>query len=90
MDNLPSPELEAARREESNRGQRAALALEYVGEVIDAEIKQIFDALSNPKTERVEELVSYLRAFTWIKETLSRQKKIGEESATRGIAPGPV
>lgn len=65
------------------------MALEYVGEVIDAEIKQIFDALSNPKTERVEEIVSYLRAFTWMKDKLTHQKKIGEESA-RGIAPGPV
>ena len=70
-------------REQANKGQRAALALEYVGELIDEEIKGIYTALASPERKDVEILVTYLRAATWLKNVLTNHKAIGEESAKK-------
>ena len=62
-------------------GQRAALAFEYVGEVIDKEIMEIHAALASPEAVKIEKLVMMLQALTFIKNKLINQKAVGEESA---------
>ena len=73
-------ELREARQAEAEDGRRAAAALEYVGNLIDAEVKRIFISLASPEQSNVDVLVSYLRAFMWVKNVLVYRKKTGDEA----------
>ena len=68
---------------QADRGQRAALALEYVGEVIDEEIEKIHAALASPKTTEIEKAVTILQVLVWLKDRLTNEKAVGEESAEK-------
>jgi hypothetical protein len=86
MDYSKAGALEA-HRAQAEKGHRAALALEFVGMVIDGEIATLRNIIEDintvAKNETTIETAQLIRAFKHVKALLQQHKQVGEESAAK-------